>query len=111
MVGEGDAAVDDGDAFGFEKAALEAGKRFADRDSAARGHHAVPGNGLTSRTSGHGSSGGTSAAGQPRGAGELAVSDNATFGNALHQCVDSTAARVHVCKDNRKGRELPVLPL
>ncbi len=111
MVGEGDAAFDESGAFAFEQPALEAGKGFTNSDSAARGHHAVPGNGLTSGTRGHGSASGTSAAGQPRGAGQLAVSDNAALGDALHQFVDSTAAWVHLRKDNHNGRELPVLPL
>jgi hypothetical protein len=111
MIGEGDAAFDESGALAFEQPALEAGKRFTNSDSAARGHHAVPGNCLTSGTRGHGSASGTSAAGQPRGAGQLAVSDNAAFGDALHQFVDSIPAWVHLRKDNCNGRELPVLPL
>ncbi len=103
MFGEGDAAFDESGAFAFEEAALEAGKRFTNSDSAARGHHAVPGNGLTSGTRGHGSASGTSAAGQPRGAGQLAVGDDATFGDALHQFVDSTAAWVHLRKDRQNN--------
>lgn len=70
-------------AFAFEEAALEAGKRFADCDSAAGGDNAVPGDGLTARGGSHGSPGGTSAAREPRGAGQLAVGEDAPLGDAL----------------------------
>ena len=65
----GDAAFDDAGAFGFEEAALEAGKGLADDDASARGDDAVPGDTLTARASSHGSAGGTSAAGEPHGLG------------------------------------------
>jgi hypothetical protein len=108
---EGHAAMDQPSAFAFEQATLEAGKGFADHDTAAGSDNAVPGNGLAARASSHGSTGGTSAAGEPRGAGQLAVGDDARFGNALDQFVEFAPACGHVPKDSRKGRELPVLPL
>jgi hypothetical protein len=70
-------------AFAFEQAALKAGKRFADRDSTARGDYAVPGNGLAARGGGHGSPGGTSATREARGTGQLPVGGDAPFGDAL----------------------------
>ena len=82
MIAKSDAPFDEAGAFGFEQTSLKAGKRLADRDAAARGDHAVPGNGLTTRTSCHGSSGGSGSAGEPSGARQLAVGDDASFGNA-----------------------------
>lgn len=75
---------DEPNAFAFEQAALEAAKRFADRDSTARGDNAVPGNGLAARGGSHGSPGGTSAARESRGAGQLAIGNHAPFGDALN---------------------------
>ena len=63
----GDAAFDDAGAFGFEKAALEAGERLADDDTSPCGDDSVPGDGLTAGASSHGSAGGASSAGQPHG--------------------------------------------
>jgi hypothetical protein len=80
---EGHAAFDQAGAFALEQAALQAGKRFADRDSTARGDNTVPGNGLTARGGSHGSPGGPSAAREPRGAGQLAVGEDAPLGDAL----------------------------
>ena len=111
MFREGHTAMDQPSAFAFEQPPLEAGKRFADHDSAARGQDAVPRDGLAARASGHGSAGGTSAAGEPRGAGQLAVGDDAPFGDALDQFVESIPGRGHLFKDNRNGGKLPVLPL
>jgi hypothetical protein len=79
----GNAAFDEVGTFGFENAALEAGKGLADGDSASGGNDAVPRDGLTARASGHGSTGGPSAPGEPHGAGELTVRRDAAFGDAL----------------------------
>jgi hypothetical protein len=103
----GDAAFDDADAFGFEEAALEAGEGLADDDMSARGDDAVPRDGLTARASGHGSSGGTSAAGKPHSLGQLAVGGDASFGDALNEGVESLPGGVHAGKDSRNGGELP----
>lgn len=102
-----DAAFDDAGAFGFEEAALEAGEGLADDDTSARSDDAVPGDGLTARASGHGSAGGTSAAGKPHGARQLAVGGNASFGDALDEGVESLPGGVHGGKDSRNGGELP----
>jgi hypothetical protein len=47
----GDAAFDDAGAFGFEEAALEAGKGLADDDTSSGGNDAMPGDTLTTRAS------------------------------------------------------------
>ena len=103
MIGEGDAAFDKARAFGFEQAALEAGKRLADGDPAAGGDDAMPGNGLTAWTSGHGPAGGASSAGKPSGARDLAIGKHAAFGDALHQHIDLVPVARHVEKITRKG--------
>jgi hypothetical protein len=96
-----DVAFDDAGAFGFEEAALEAGKGLTDHDASAGGDDTVPGNGLTTRASGHGSAGGTSAAGEPHGARQLAVGGDAAFGDAFDEGVESLPGGVHVGKDSR----------
>src|SRR5437879_12631224 len=101
MIAKGDAAFDKAGAFGFEQPALQAGKGLADGDPASRGHNAVPGNGLTPRTSCHSASGGASSAGEPSGARDLAVGKDATFGDALDQCVDFVPVARHVEKIRR----------
>ena len=83
MFSERHTAMDQPSAFALEQAPLEAGKRFPDGDSAARGDNAVPGNGLTARRGSHGSPGGPSAARELRGAGQLAVGEDAPLGDAL----------------------------
>lgn len=108
MIREGYAPLDQANAFAFEKAALKAGKGLADRDSAACGNHAVPGNGLTARAGGHGASRGTSAARKAYGAGQLSVGDDASLGDALDQRVDSIPGRIHPSKDSWKGGGLPI---
>jgi hypothetical protein len=80
---EGHTAIHQPSAFALEQAALEAGKWFADHDSAARSDNALPGNGLTARGGSHGSPGGPSAARESRGAGQLAVGKDAPLGDAL----------------------------
>jgi hypothetical protein len=103
----GDAAFDDAGAFGFEKATLEAGEGLSDDDPSSGGNHAVPGDTLTARASSHGSAGGTSAAGEPHGARQLAVGGDASFGDALDEGVESLPGGVHGGKDSRNVRELP----
>jgi hypothetical protein len=105
----GDSAFDDAGAFGFEEAALEAGKGLADDDTSACGDNAVPGDGLTARASGHGSAGGTSAPREPHSPGQLAVGGDASFGDALDEGVESFPGGVHAGKDSRNGSGLPVL--
>jgi len=105
------AAVDQPGAFALEEEALKVGKGLADRNSAACGYNAVPGNSLAARARGHGVPSCTSAAAEPSRAGQLAVGDDASLGNALDQRVDLAPARIHVPNDNRNGGELPVLPL
>lgn len=99
----GDAAFDDAGAFGFEEAALEAGKGLADDDTSASGDDTVPGDALTARASGHGSAGSTSAAWEPHSPGQLAVGGKASFGNALDDGVESLPGGVHAGKDSRNG--------
>jgi len=101
-----DAAFDDAGAFGFEKAALEAGEGLADDDTSAGGGDAVPGDGLTARAGGHGSAGGPSAAGEPHRLGQLAIGGDAAFGDAFDEGVESLPGGVHVGKDSRYGRNL-----
>jgi hypothetical protein len=101
-----DAAFGDADAFGFEEAALEAGEGLADDDAPSGGNHAMPGNTLTARASGHGSAGGTSAAGEPHRPGQLAIGGDAAFGDAFDEGVESLPGGVHVGKDSRYGRNL-----
>jgi hypothetical protein len=103
----GDAAFDDAGAFGFQEAALEAGKRLADDDTSARSDDAVPGDGLTARAGGHGSAGGTSTSREAHGAGQLAVGGDAAFGDALDEGVESLPGSVHADQDICNGRELP----
>lgn len=103
MIREGYAPLDQANAFAFEKSALKAGKGLADRDSAACGNHAVPGNGLTARAGGHGASRGTSAAREAYGAGQLSVGDDTSLGDALNQRVDAIPGRIHPSKDSWKG--------
>jgi hypothetical protein len=103
----GDAAFDDASALGFQKAALETGEGLADDDTSARGDHAVPGDGLTTRASGHGSAGSTSASREPHGARQLAICGEASFGDALDEGVESLPGGVHPGKDNRNGCEFP----
>jgi hypothetical protein len=104
----GDAAFDDADGFGFEEAALEAGKGLADNDTSAGGNDAVPGDGLTARAGGHGSAGGASAAREAHSPGQLAVGGNAAFGDAPDEGVESFPGGVHAGKDSRNGSGLPV---
>jgi hypothetical protein len=99
----GDAAFDDACAFGFEEAALEAREGFADDDTSSGGNHAVPGDALTARASGHGSAGGTSATGELHGACQLAVSGDAAFGDAFDEGVESLPGGVHPGKDSCNG--------
>ena len=103
----GYAAFDNAGAFGFEEAALEAGEGLADDDTSARGDNAVPGDGLTTRTSGHGSAGGTSASREPHGARQLAIRGDAAFRDAFDEGIESLPGGVHVGKDSRDGAELP----
>jgi hypothetical protein len=107
MIRKGHTAFDQAGAFGLQQLPLKAGKWFADGDSSAGGDNPVPGNGLTTWASSHGSSGGTSAAGEPNGAGQLAVSGDAAFGNPFNQSVEAFPAGVHVRKDTYDGLELP----
>jgi len=86
---------------------LKAGKWLADGDSTSRGDDTVPGDGLAAWASSHGSSGGTSAARKPNGAGQMAVSGNAAFGNALNQGVESLPGGVHLGKHTCNGLDLP----
>jgi len=102
-----DAAFDDAGAFGFEKAALETGEGLADDDTSSGGNHAVPGDRLTARAGGHGSASGTSAAGEPHGARQLAVGGDAAFGDAFDEGVESLPGGVHAAKDSRDGCKLP----
>lgn len=111
MIREYDPAVGEAGAFALEQAALEAGKRLANRDAASRRDNPMPGNSLTSRACGHGMSGGASPAGESSGACQLAVSGHAAFGNSSNQGVESVPVRAHAAKDNLKGMDLPVLPL
>src|SRR5690242_5271610 len=108
MIRKGDAAFEHTGALALEQTALQAGKGLANGDSSAGGNHAVPGNGLTSRAGGHGSSRGTSAAREPNGLGQLAIGDDAAFGNALDQCVEASAGRIHRAEDSRKDGLLPI---
>jgi hypothetical protein len=103
----GDAAFDDAGAFGFEKAALEAGKGLADDDTAAGGNDAVPGDTLTARASGHGSAGGTSATGKPHRPSQLAIGGGAALRDAFNEGIESLPGGVHPGKDNCNGCELP----
>ena len=96
MIGKNHAALHQPDAFAFEQTALKTGERLADRDSTGGGNHAVPGNGLAAGAGGHGSSRGASTARQTHRACELAVGDDASLGNALHQCVDFGESGGHV---------------
>jgi|SRR5580658_7770785 hypothetical protein len=57
------AGFDDGNAFGFEELFLERGVWFADQDFAVGAEHAVPRDGLASRSGAHGAAGGAGAAG------------------------------------------------
>lgn len=82
---------------------MEAGKGLADDDTSAGGDDTVPGDGLTSRASGHGSAGGKSAAREPHSPGQLAVCGNASFGDAPDEGVESLPGGVHAGKDNRNG--------
>jgi hypothetical protein len=93
-----DAAFDDAGAFGFEKAALEAGKGLADDDTSACGDNAMPGDTLTARAGGHGSAGGTSAAREAHSQGQLAVCGDAAFGDAFDEGVESLPGGVHAVK-------------
>ena len=102
-----DAAFDDGGAFGFEKAALETGEGLADDDTSSGGNHAVPGDTLTVRASSHGSAGGTSAAGEPHSACQLAVGGDAALRDAFNEGIESLPGGVHPAKDNCNGCELP----
>lgn len=110
MAGEGDAAVSQADAFAFEKAPLKAGERFSYRDTTAGGEHAMPGDRLASRASGHGAARGASPAAQTCGSRHLPIGHDAALGDALDQLVDSAPAFSHAQKDNRKADGLPVLP-
>jgi hypothetical protein len=107
MVGKGHTAFDQAGSFRFQQLPLKAGKWFADGDSSAGGDNAVPGDGLTARAGSHGSSSGTSAAGELRGASQMSISGNTAFRNALNQGVESLPGGVHLRKDTRNGRELP----
>jgi hypothetical protein len=111
VVGKDYTAVREASTLAFEQAALEAGKRLANRDSAASGDNAVPGNGLTARAGGHGSTGGASSSREPSGTRQLPVGGDAALRNSLHQFVESISGRVHPGKDNPVAVELPVLPL
>jgi len=102
-----DAAFDDAGAFGFEEAALEAGKGLADDDTSSGGNHAMPGDTLTARASSHGSAGGTSAAREAHSQGQLAIGGDAAFGDAFDEGVESLPGGVHAGKDSRNGGELP----
>jgi hypothetical protein len=95
MIGESHAALHQPSAFAFEEAALEIGEGLADGDSASGGNDAMPGNSLAARAGGHGASRGTSAAREAHRACELAVGDDATFGDALHQFVDFVKSGGH----------------
>ena len=108
--GEGYPAVDEPGAFAFEEAALKPGKWFANCDSTARGDNAVPGNSLTLRRCGHGTSGSPSPARELRGAGQLAVGNDAPLGDTLDHRVDLVPGARHGFQDNRSERGFPVLP-
>ena len=110
MLGERDVAVNQADAFAFQKAALKAGERFAHGNAASGGEDAMPGYGLPARAGGHRTARGASPARQARGSRQLSVSHDAAFGDALHQDVDAAPACGHAEKDNRKGDGLPVPP-
>ena len=88
---------------------MEAGEGLADDDTSAGGDHAVPGDALTAWASSHGSSGGTSTAGEPHRPGQLAVGGDAASGDAFDEGVESLPGEVHVGKDSRNGSGLPVL--
>ena len=103
----GDAAFDDACAFGFEEAALEAGKGLADDDTSACGDNAMPGDTLTARAGGHGSACGTSAAREAHSQGQLAIGGDAALGDAFDEGVESLPGGVHAGKDSRNGGELP----
>jgi hypothetical protein len=110
MLGERDVAVNQADAFAFEKAPLKAGERFAHRNTAAGGEDAMPGYGLPARAGGHRAARGASPAGQARGACQLSVGYDAALGDAPDQDVDAAPACGHAEKDNHKGDGLPLLP-
>jgi hypothetical protein len=98
MFREGHTATNEPSTFAFEQAPLEAAKGLAHRDSTACRHNAVPGNALTPGASSHGVTGGASAAPQPRGAGQLPVSNYAAFRHALHQGIELVPGRRHNLK-------------
>jgi hypothetical protein len=85
-------------ALAFEQAPLEAAKGFAHRDSTACRHNAVPRNALATGASSHGVAGGASSARQPRGAGELSVSNYAALWHALHERIELVPGRGHNLK-------------
>ena len=86
---------------------MEAGKGLADDNTPSGGNDAMPGDTLTARASGHGSAGGTSAAGEPHSPGQLAVGGDASFGDALDEGVELLPGSVHADQDSCNERELP----
>jgi hypothetical protein len=64
-----DAALDDGDAFTFEKFFLKRGVRLADEDLAVCAKDAVPGDTFSARSCGHGAACGSCAPRETQGSG------------------------------------------
>jgi hypothetical protein len=98
MFREGHTATNEPSTLAFEQPPLDAAKGFTHRDSTACRHNAVPGNALTPGASSHGVAGGASASRQPRGAGQLSVSNYAAFRHALHQRIELVPGRGHNLK-------------
>jgi len=110
VLGERDVAINQADAFTFQKAPLKPGERFAHGNAASGGEDAMPGYGLPARAGGHRAARGASPAGQAGGSCQLPVGHDAALGDALNQDVDAAPACGHAQKDNVKGGDLPVLP-
>src|SRR5579859_3822832 len=83
--------------FAFEEAALLAAIRLAGQNFALFANHAVPGDSLTRRATGHGIANRPRAAGKSQHFGELAVSHHLASRNALHEVVHFVPAAASLC--------------
>jgi hypothetical protein len=72
-----DTAFRHGDAFGFQKAALQAGVRLGDEQTSASAHYAVPRNATAGRAGGHSVTGSSCAAAETKFAGYFTVCSDA----------------------------------
>ena len=91
--GAADAAGQKAHAFAFQQASLQLAGGFAHEDTSPRSHNSMPGNAAPFRADSHGVTSGASASAEPQKTRQLAVGNDAAFGNAPDELVDALPRR------------------